>query len=131
MALTAIENGVAEHIPQDETKATKVGLIKKELGKLDFTRPSEEICRYVRGLNPWPGTYTWLDGKQLRIFTAREAEAEKAEIEPGTEGGSADTCAEPGTVISTGKKSFDVMTGDGILSVLEVQLAGKKRMDAG
>ena len=72
--------------------------------------------RRIRGFNPWPSAYTSINGKTLKIWKAETAD-----------GGSG---KEPGTVTAADKKGFCVQTGEGILKVLEVQLQGKKRMDA-
>ena len=129
MALSAIEEGVAERIPQNPAKATKVGLIKKELGKVDFTRPADEICRYVRGLNPWPTTFTSFGGRTLKIWSAEEAPLIRGLIKNETIDGKPATEAAPGTVVYVNDTQMVVMTGDGYLSLKEVQLEGKRRMD--
>ena len=129
MALTAIEEGVAERVPQDTAKATKVGLIKKDLGKIDFTRPAEEICRYVRGLNPWPSTFTEFGGRTLKIWKASEAPLIHGLIKNETINGRPADQVAPGTVVYVDDSQMVVMTGDGYLSLEEVQLEGKRRMD--
>ncbi|MBR6281078.1 MAG: methionyl-tRNA formyltransferase, partial [Lachnospiraceae bacterium] len=65
-----LDAGEITPIPQDPEKATHVGMIKKELGSLDFKRPAKELECYIRGLNPWPSAYTKLDGKTLKIWRA-------------------------------------------------------------
>lgn len=92
-------------------------MIRKEDGLLDWKEPAEVLERKVRGLTPWPSAYTGLKGKTLKIWRAETAGG------PGT--------GAPGTVLSVEKDSFAVQTGEGILRILEVQLEGKKRMDAG
>ncbi len=129
MALTAIENGVAERIPQDGAKATKVGMIKKELGKVDFTKSAEEICRYVRGLNPWPTTFTSFGGRTLKIWKASEAPLTRGLIKNESINGKPAEKAAPGTVVYADDHQMVVMTGDGYLSLEEVQLEGKRRME--
>jgi methionyl-tRNA formyltransferase len=109
-----IENHTAVYTPQDGEKATHTGMISKELGHIDWTKPAEEIERLVRGLNPWPSAYTHLDGKTLKIW--------KSAVVPGQ------NASEPGRVVSVSKDSVRVATGDGILALNEVQLEGKKRM---
>ena len=65
--LQALEDGTAEFTPQDHEKATQVGMIKKSFGEMDFTKSAVELERLIRGLNPWPGTYTEYQGKTLKI----------------------------------------------------------------
>jgi methionyl-tRNA formyltransferase len=114
-----LENGTAVFTPQDDAASTHVGMIKKEMGSIDWSRPAVEIERQIRGLNPWPSAYTQLDGRTFKIWRA-EAVTD-----------SSGKTAAPGTVLSVGKKEMLVQTGEGVLSLLEVQLAGKKRMDIG
>lgn len=110
-----IEEGRAVYEKQDETAATHVGMISKQMGKIDWKKPAVEIERLIRGLNPWPSAYTKLGGKTLKIW--------RAKTEPGGDEHDA------GKVILVTKKELKIQTGDGILSLLEVQLEGKKRMD--
>ena len=71
----------------------------------------------IRGLTPWPSAYSDWNGKQMKIWDAEVAE------------GSSD--AEPGTIVKVEKDAFYVQTGEGFLKVCELQIPGKKRMDAG
>jgi methionyl-tRNA formyltransferase len=120
-ALHEIEDGTAVRIPQDHEKATHVKMISKEMGKIDFTQPAVKLERLIRGLNPWPSAYTFLGGKTLKLW---QAKVRQSNPETG------ETAAEPGEVIEIRKDSFDVMTGDGVLVLKELQLEGKKRMSA-
>ena len=107
-----LDRGEITPIPQDPEKATHVGMIKKELGSLDFKRPAKELECYIRGLNPWPSAYTKLDGKTLKIWKATVL----------------DKTGTPGEVIEVTKDSMVIACGEGALSLTEVQLEGKKRM---
>ena len=113
--MQSIEAGTAVYTKQDESEATHVGMISKQMGNIDWSRPAREIERLIRGLNPWPSAYTLLHGKTLKIW--------RAAVEPGGDSQAA------GMVISVTKKECKVQTGEGILSLLEVQLEGKKRME--
>lgn len=109
--------GTAVYEKQPEESPTPyAAMITKKMGLLDFSKSAEELERLVRGLNPWPSAYTELTGKILKIW--------RAEVLP-KESGQA-----PGTVTEAGKGGFCVQTGKGVLRLLEVQLEGKKRMDA-
>ena len=114
-ALPKIEKGELTPVHQDEEKATKCGKLTKDMGRMDFSKDAETLRNLVRGLNPWPSAYTYLNKKMLKIW--------KAETVDGTDKGK-----EPGIITAVNKESFDVLTGDGILRILEVQLEGKKRM---
>ncbi|MCH5252731.1 MAG: methionyl-tRNA formyltransferase [Lachnospiraceae bacterium] len=109
--------GTLQPVAQKEEESTYAKMLTKELGRLDFSKEAEGLERYIRGLNSWPSAYTGLRGKTLKIWKAEVTEEE--------------TGCEPGTVVSVGKDHFTVQTGKGCLRLLEVQLEGKKRMDAG
>jgi methionyl-tRNA formyltransferase len=98
---------------QDASRATMFKTIKKEQGQIDWTRPAIEIARRVRAFNPWPSTFTFWNGAQIKILRAQSAESK--------------TNFEPGRVIEIGKE-IGVATGDGVLILREVQLAGKRAM---
>lgn len=112
--LRALEDGTAEFTPQNHEEATQVGMIKKQFGELDFTQPAKKLECLIRGLNPWPSTYTFYHGKTLKIW--------KANVEEGGDSSQA------GMIIGVDKHSFQIQTGDGILIPTELQLEGKKRM---
>lgn len=112
--LQNLEFGKATFIKQDDSKSTYAKKMTKELGHIDFTKDAESIERLIRGLNPWPSAFTYLDGKVMKIWDADVVDA----------GGV------PGTVISEDKDSFVIATGSKALKVNELQLEGKKRMKA-
>ena len=89
-------------------------MLKKQFGKIDWTKPAEEIERLIRGLNPWPSAYTSLNGKTLKIW--------KASVQPGGDP------ADAGKIVLADKNSIGVQTGKDILILQEIQLEGKKRM---
>ncbi len=111
-----IMDGTVTRTKQDETKATHVGMITKQMGAIDLTRPASEIERLIRGLNPWPGTYTTLHGKTLKIWNASVLEGGDSQ--------------KAGQIVCAEKQKLIVQTGKGQLCLLEVQLEGKKRMQA-
>lgn len=117
--LASIEAGTATYTPQDHAASTHTTMIKKQLGEMDFTKTAEELECLVRGLNPWPSAYTRCKGKTLKIW--------KSEVVP--EDHLPD--AAPGTVLLAGKGQMLVRCKKDWLSLLEVQLEGKKRMDTG
>jgi methionyl-tRNA formyltransferase len=102
---------------QDESEATFATLLTKEMAKIDWTRSAREVHDMVRGFDPVPGAFTYLpDGKLLKIWETRMT--------------GKPVNAEPGTVISVGKKDFAVACGDRELRILTVQPESKKRMPA-
>jgi len=116
--LEQIEQGTATRTKQDDSKSSYAKMLTKEMGRLDFSKDAAVLERLIRGLNPWPSAYTFLHGKSLKIY---KAEVLLEETLSGT--------MEPGTIMSVDKKSFTVRCGNGALRILNLQLAGKKRMD--
>jgi len=104
--------------PQDEAEATYSVPITKEEGEINWHLSAVEIWRRVRAFQPWPGSYTRWGGKRLEII----------EAVPLAEGGSLVV----GQVVALNREGagFGVNTGDGILSVLKVQLEGKRAVSA-
>ncbi len=125
---------LAEHsvIPraQDHTQATLAPLLKKEDGVIDWTQSATEIAHRIRGLSPWPGSYTFHHACPERSGAERRKHRliiwkgrVDAQGGPGRSDGQ-----QPGTILAVGSKSFWVETGAGRLEVLEVQPANKQRM---
>lgn len=113
--LKELEEGTAVRTKQDDTLSNYAKMLDKQLGRIDFMKPAEEIERLIRGLNPWPSAFTSIDGKTLKIWSATVVEKE---IE-----------GEFGEVVEVNKDSLLVKTGKGLLQLDEVQLEGKKRME--
>ena len=99
--------------PQDEALVTYAEKLGKHEALIDWWQPALTIERQVRAFNPWPVAETRLHGQVLRIWRA-EALSERSDAPPGT--------------TLTGRKTWDVATGDGVLRLLEVQLAGRRRV---
>ena len=121
-AMDALETGRAPRIRQKEEEATHVKMLDKTMGNLEFSKSAVQLERWIRGLNPWPTAYTKLDGKMLKLWKADVISAEELSKEVKS--------FEPGTIIMVAKDSFDVLTGDGVLRVKELQLEGKRKMTA-
>ncbi|WP_026516768.1 methionyl-tRNA formyltransferase [Butyrivibrio sp. MC2021] len=136
-ALPLIEEGKLTPVPQDEAKATKCGKLSKDMGRIDFSKDAETIRNLVRGLNPWPSAFTSLEGKMLKIWSAKALDEEKFDAVYGGQESEEDFSARQqlvkenayGAIAAIAKDSFAVLTGGGYLQILEVQLEGKKRMD--
>ncbi len=112
--VAAIADGTATYTPQDGSRATKVGMIRKEMGRLDWTKSAAELERLIRGLDPWPSAFTGWNGRTLKIW--------RAAVRPENTGYA------PGTVAEATADAVAVQTGDGLLVLREVQPEGKKRM---
>lgn len=114
--LEQLSAGTVSYRKQDEEQACHVKMLKKEMGLIEWSKSAVTLERLVRGLNSWPCAYTFLDGKQLKIWSSEVCSFE-------TEG------AVPGQVVCDHQELI-IMTGDGCLKIRELQLAGKKRMQA-
>ncbi len=111
--------GKLEASPQDGARATMAPLLKKEDGRIDWLRPARAVHDCVRGMSPWPGAYTDLDGQRVKVHRT-EVRAED------------DTWAEPGTIVrADAKVGIEVACGTGVVAIGELQLQGKRRLDAG
>ncbi|NLJ89512.1 MAG: methionyl-tRNA formyltransferase [Clostridiales bacterium] len=119
-AIKLLEEGRAPRIKQDDSKATYVKTIDKSEGSIDFSEPAQVIERKIRGLNPWPSAYTFLKGQNLKVWEAQVLREDEARLSSKE--------AIPGQIIDVSDKGLIVKTGDGYLNLLEIQLAGKKRM---
>ncbi|MGX8684979.1 MAG: methionyl-tRNA formyltransferase, partial [Lachnospiraceae bacterium] len=94
--------------------STYASMLKKEMGCIDWNMPADKIERLVRGLNSWPGAYTFMNGKMLKIWGSAVTDMQAQ--------------GEPGTVAGTDKKAIYVNCKDSVLALTEVQYEGKKRM---
>lgn len=100
---------------QNEEAASYTKKINKNDGLIDWEKSSRDLYYFIKAMNPWPGSFTYLDNKLLKIF---EAEA----LEKNTD-------FSPGTVVKADpKKGLFIQTGDGLLKIEKLQLAGKRRM---
>lgn len=112
-----IAAGTAVAEPQDNEQATYATLLDRSMEHIDWSKTAQEVHNLIRGFNPAPGTFTKLpNGKSLKIWGSKMTDKSSA--------------AAAGTVIETGKHSFFVACGEGVLEITEVQPESKKRMPA-
>jgi methionyl-tRNA formyltransferase len=104
---------------QNEANATYTKMLTKAAGEIDWKLSAVDIWRRVRAYQPWPGCYTRWQGKQLKILEA-EPLAEKGTNKPGSV-----------VAVKEGTAAFGIVSGDGILGIIKVQLEGKKAIAAG
>jgi methionyl-tRNA formyltransferase len=118
--LRGLESGSLAPRPQDNTKASKAPLLKKEDGRVDWSRAARDIFNRVRGLVPWPGAFTRFRGKNLHLWWAKAVEAPEGVVQPPA----------PGTLLVE-KHALFVACGENTwLRLEEVQPADRKRMRA-
>jgi len=111
--LRGLRDGSIKPRPQ-EGEATYAPLLRKDDGRVDWSRPARELYNFVRGMHPWPGAFASIGGQRIKLLKVRAL---------GGEG-------EPGRVEAVSKESFEVGTGEGRLAVLELQPEGKNAMTA-
>lgn len=113
--------GELKPVPQDESHATYSKILTREDGRIDWSKPAEEIGRMVRALNPWPGAWTvWTrDGKQLRV------RVEEADATPDAPPGGM-----PGLVWQDINRPLLVKNGRGSLVIQKLGVEGKNILDA-
>jgi methionyl-tRNA formyltransferase len=114
--LHGLTSGTISPVAQDPEKASYAPMLKKEDGRIDWQKSPEKLEAFVRAMDPWPGAFTVLDGRRLRIF--RLSPARRTEEQA------------PGTVIRGFPDELRVAAGSGAVSILEMQGESGKRMPA-
>ena len=112
-SLRLLASGSAPRLPQDKSSATYAPKLNRESGRINWNEPAEVIERKIRAYNPWPGAFTEFKNRKLKIFSARIV----------------DLRGKPGEILDRDKE-FVIAASDRALSLLEVQLEGKRRMPA-
>ena len=119
-AIEALAGGTAQAIEQNPAEATRAPRLKKELGLVDWSRPAEAIRNQIRGLQPWPKSYTFWQrpgGEPLRLIL------ERVHIEPALP-------AEPGIVLEAKGDKLVIATGQKALAIDAIQPSGKRVLTA-
>jgi len=101
-------------IPQDHTRATYAPRLEKADGHIDWKLTAEQIGNMIRGVTPWPGAFTFQQDQRLKILRALPLD------KPASDS--------PGMVVDSFPGELLVATGDGLLSILEIQGASGKRL---
>lgn len=116
-SIPAFVRGELAPEPQSESGATHARMIEKHDGALDFAEPAQAVHDRARGFHPWPGAFTAIDGRRVKVHRTR------IEARDGALGA-------PGAVLSAGERGIVVACAPGAVRLEELQLEGKKRMDA-
>ncbi len=104
------EKGLLEPKKQDDALSCYAPMLTKELSRIDFSRPAQEVHNQIRGLSTWPAAYTCYQGKRLKVYRSHLAQ--------GT--------GEPGVLLDP--RHFVVACGDGAVQLAEVQYEGSRKM---
>ena len=115
--LVGLEEGNITPVPQGDMPTSYAKMLDKQLGNINWEKDAQSIERLIRGLSPWPSAYTNWNDKVMKIWDASCVDVQSDDV--------------PGTIIEVNKESFLVQTGTGGLEIRELQIPGKKRMDAG
>ena len=99
---------------QDDALTCYAPMLKKEDGLIDWGKDAPGIKNLVRGMTPWPGAYSYLDDKLLKVYRVQSASGTGA----------------PGEVLAAGRDGIEVACGEGSVIIHELQLEGKKRLPA-
>jgi len=108
-----LKEGKLNPVKQDESQATYAPMLKKSDGEINWGVSALEIRNLIRGMNPWPGSFTKLDSKSLKIFSSRVVNFQ----------------GKPGEVLESVSGTLIVACGKGAIEILELQLEGGKRLD--
>ena len=114
--LEQLSDGTLQRTPQTG-ESNYAPMLDKETGHIDWTQSAESIHNLVRGLDSWPGAYTFLDGKKYKVWKTRRT-GEKTDADAGT------------ILVADKKQGLRVAAGGEVLEITELQAPGKKRMKA-
>ena len=112
--LKGFENKDIVPVAQDNSNATYAPLLKKSDGRIIWKKDAEHIASFIRGVTPWPGAFTFLHNKRIKIYSALPLLTDVSET--------------PGTVIKGFPDELRIATGKGALSIIEIQGASGKRL---
>lgn len=134
-AIDNIDANTIEFMPQNTLDSSKAPKIRKEEGRIDWSRACDTIIDLFRAFQPWPRTYSYwasqqnIDGTPLRVILgpfsklSKQSEKNFCDFEILSR-------VEVGTVVYVSKEGFGIKAGDGVLNVLSIQPSGKKCMSS-
>ena len=114
--LPEIINGTNNRTKQIDEESTYAKLIKREDEYIDFNQNTNIIHNQIRGLSPFPGAYTTMNGKIMKVYKSKLIDLNKTDI--------------PGKIVSLSKEGINVSTKDGIIAITDIKVEGRKRMSA-
>lgn len=118
-AIEDIARGSAQFLKQNEKDASFAPKLTKKDGKIDWHSYTISILNKIKGLKGWPGTYSFLEGRTFKIISAEvKRDEDFSRFSPGE------------VICANDKSGLIIRTGNGALSILELQFEGKKQMSA-
>ncbi len=105
--------GRLEAVPQDHAAASLAPMLTKEDGRVDWSLPAQRVHDHARGMTPWPGAHSELDGKRFKLLSTRLADGD----------------GEPGRVLAIDGPRAIIACGSGAIALLRGQVEGKKPLD--
>ena len=114
--IKSMKEGTVKPVPQRDSDATYASLLKKEDGLINWYSEAERISNNIRGLNPWPGTFTNWKGKRLKILSGSSLPGSVDDV--------------PGTVISKDSDGIQIATKKGVFLITKLQPENKRAMEA-
>lgn len=112
--LKALEEGKLVREKQEDSKSTYAPMMRKELGRINWTENAEKIHGLIRGVTPWPGAFCFYKGATLKLWKTRKLNEESG--------------MSPGTIVKVSKDSIEVACGKGKIAILELQEVGGKKL---
>ncbi len=112
--LSGISTDSIKPVSQDNSLATYAPMLKKKDGLIDWSKPAEEIEAFIRGMTPWPGAFTFIGNRRMKIFDSDVVIGDAKE--------------NPGTVGSASREGLFIATGNNLLSIKEIQEESGKRL---
>ena len=113
--ISQLKTGTLIPMPQNHSKASYAPALKKEDGRIDWKKDAQDIHSQIRGTLPWPGAFTNLENKLLKLFKSQVVECKSQDI--------------PGKISQINPEGIKVATGKGYLLLTEVQLQDRRRME--
>jgi methionyl-tRNA formyltransferase len=116
--LASVVRGEIEASPQDQAAATQAPMLEKEHGRIRWDRRARQVHDHIRGMTSWPGAFSTIDGKLIKVLRTKVA------VEEGAAGS-------PGTIVTTDRTTVKVACGEGAVEILMAQVEGRKALPAG
>jgi len=104
--------------PQDEARATLAPMLDKAQGRIDWTLPAQAVHDHVRGMSPWPGAWSCVQGARVKVHRTHLVESGGGGLVPGV-------------LLRADRHGIEVACGEGAVAIDELQLEGRRRVTAG